>query len=125
VIFQMPYLQHTFDYYYPGQAYQAIEGVWTNDGRSAESVARDMAQLTVGLQTVWLVSSETEQWDARQLVQQWLSEQATLVQEASFVRVQVAQYRFGPEPSAPSLAPSFVATELKHTIFLPLVLCAN
>jgi hypothetical protein len=127
VIFQMPYLQHTFDYYYPGESYQAIEGLWTNDGRSAEGVARDMARLTADLQTVWLVLSEAEQWDDRQLVQQWLSTQATLVQEASFARVKVAQYRFGPAPADPLeiSPPPQSSMELDHTIFLPLVVCSG
>ena len=57
-----------------------------------DAVGRLTADITAGSKTIWFIASEVHLWDERGLTQAWLSEQATLVEEAAFVRVGV--YRF-------------------------------
>jgi len=95
IMFQMPYLQYTFGYYYPYK-YQLIEGLWTNDGKTEQVVATNMRRLTANLSELWLVVSEEEQWDRRRMVRAWLDENAALVEETHFTRVDVYRYQFSP-----------------------------
>ena len=95
IMFQMPYLQYTFGYYYPYK-YQLIEGLWTNDGKTEQVVATNMRRLTANLSELWLVVSEEEQWDRRRMVRTWLDENAALVEETHFTRVDVYRYQFSP-----------------------------
>ncbi len=91
VMLQMPYLQYTFDYYFE-PPFKKLDGLWTNDGRSAAQVGAEMTQLTQNISSLWLVVAEEDQWDNRHLVRQWLDEHATLAHEAHFVGVSVFQY---------------------------------
>ncbi len=93
VIFQMPYLQHTFAYYFP-EPHQVIEGIWTNDNRDETSVAKDMLDLTAGLNEVWFVVSEEDYWDQRRLTRLWLDEHGTIITQAYFRSVEVYLYSF-------------------------------
>ncbi len=93
VMLQMPYLRYTFDYYYSGP-YRALDGLWTNDGRTAESVAAEMAAVTGGLSELWLVVSEENQWDNRHLTRSWLDSYAQVADEAHFSGVDVYRYQF-------------------------------
>lgn len=95
IMIQMPYLQYTFDYYYPYK-YQLLEGLWTNDNKAESVVATDMWRLTADLSELWLVVSEEENWDQRRLVRAWLDKNAALVEENHFTRVDVYYYQFGP-----------------------------
>lgn len=95
VMIQMPYLQHTWDYYYP-YPYQFIEGLWTNDGQSEAAVETAMQQQTAALVDLWLVVSEEETWDQRRLVRSWLDQNAELVDQANFQRVALYHYRLRP-----------------------------
>lgn len=95
IMVQMPYLRHTLDYYYPAN-YSFIEGVWTNGGQPQEDVARHMVALTANLSDVWLVVSEEDTWDNRHLVRGWLGENATLVDQAHFTRVELYHYQLRP-----------------------------
>ena len=92
VMFQMPYLQHTFDYYF-AEPYRPLDGLWTNDQRDPEQVAQEMTQLTAGLGQLWLVVSEEAYWDRRHLVRDWLNRHGTVVDDAHFVGVDVYLYR--------------------------------
>ncbi len=91
VMIQMPYLQHTFDYYFDGD-YRLLEGVWTNDDRPADEVDREMQTQLKEVETLWLVVSEEDYWDSRQLTRKWLDENAILQDEKHFVGVDVYKY---------------------------------
>ena len=91
VMLQMPYLQYTFDYYFE-PPFKKLDGLWTNDGRSAAQVGAEMTQLTQGVPSLWLVVAEEDQWDNRHLVRKWLNDHATLTREGHFVGVSVYQY---------------------------------
>lgn len=95
IMIQMPYLQYTLDYYYP-YPYQFIGGLWTNDGKSEATVETTMQQQTAALADLWLVISEEETWDQRRLVRSWLDQNAELVDQASFRRVDLYHYRLQP-----------------------------
>jgi mannosyltransferase len=95
IALQIPYLVKTFDYYYPYE-YTFIEGLWTNDGKTAEEVHAGMERLTADIADLWLVVSEESMWDNRQLMRSWLNDHAFLVSEAHFTRVSVYYYKLRP-----------------------------
>ncbi|MFQ5578611.1 MAG: hypothetical protein ACE5G8_16660, partial [Anaerolineae bacterium] len=82
IMFQMPYLQRTFDYYFQ-QPFRPLQGAWTNDGRDPASVAAEMRRKTGAAATLWLVVAEEDYWDSRHLTRQWLSEHAVLTGPAA------------------------------------------
>ncbi|MGC8878958.1 MAG: hypothetical protein ACP5R2_07025, partial [Anaerolineae bacterium] len=92
IMFQVPYARYTFDYYFP-QTHPTLEGPWTNDGKSAESVAQLLRETTQGYTTLWLVVSESWLWDERDLTRAWLREHAELLATSSFARVEVYHYQ--------------------------------
>jgi len=92
IMFQMPYVRHTFDYYFDAD-YVALEGPWTNDDKSVESAASLMAS-SVGEHTdVWLVVSEEWLWDSRGLTRAWLNTHGRSVESARFALVDVYHYQ--------------------------------
>jgi hypothetical protein len=91
IMFQMPYVQYTFDYYFP-TAYQPLEGLWTNDEREPDTIDQDLINRTIGVNHLWLVVSEEAQWDERGLVRQWLDQEGRLIDEAHFTRVDLYYY---------------------------------
>lgn len=95
IMVQMPYLQFTLRYYYPG-SYKILEGLWTNNGKSEAEVDTEMTALTADLSDLWLIVSEEEAWDKRYLTRTWLDAHAHLVDQAHFVRVDVYHYQFQP-----------------------------
>jgi len=95
IMIQMPYLQHTFDYYYRGD-YTLLEGLWTNNGKTEATVDAEMTALTADLSELWLVVSEEESWDSRRLTRAWLDAHAELVDQAHFMRVDLYHYQFRP-----------------------------
>ncbi len=92
VMIQMPYLQYTFDYYYP-QPYHLLEGVWTNDNRPETEVDGEMTSKLKGALQLWLVVSEEDYWDSRHLTRNWLNQNALLLDEAHFTGVDVYKYQ--------------------------------
>jgi 4-amino-4-deoxy-L-arabinose transferase-like glycosyltransferase len=117
ILFQIPYGRYSYEYYARqrpgmplkggayriflpsvggngGASYRWAEGLYTNDGMGPSEVDRHMSEITAGSQSVWLVATEVEMWDERGLVQGWLDEHATLMEEAEFVRVTVYRYQF-------------------------------
>ena len=81
-----------------GTAYGLGGGLWTNDGAPDEvtfaRVEAEMAQMTQGVDEVWLLLSEPEMWDARRLTDAWLNSHAVLAETAHFHGAQVRRYRF-------------------------------
>lgn len=98
VMFQIPYLQATFDYYAPELAYRAAEGPYTNWGNPAEETGAYLASVTEGYDRVWLVLSEVPMWDARGLTLTWFQDHARPLREATLNRVQVIQWELNHEP---------------------------
>jgi uncharacterized membrane protein len=92
ILFQMPYVRHTFDYYFGGD-YVALDGPWTNEDRAEEQVAEEMGRLVQSYRDVWLVASESWLWDSRDLARAWFTQHAQLVESAHFVLVDVYHYR--------------------------------
>ncbi len=95
IMIHIPYLQHTFNYYYP-LPYTFIEGLWSNGDRPPAEVSAEMARKLAGVDDLWLVTSEEGLWDSRGLVKAWLNENAHLLDEAGFLRVNVYHYRLIP-----------------------------
>lgn len=100
LLFQIPHIRYTFDYYFGPTDYLWADGLYTNhrtaEGgyRLSEEAAGRWTALVVGDHTrVWLVASEVEMWDERNLVQGWLEEMFTRADEAHFTRVDVYQYQ--------------------------------
>lgn len=93
IVFQIPYLQATFDYYAPGSSYQAAEGPYTNWGNPPEEIAAYMQGATAGHPRVWLVLSEATMWDTRGLTVAWFQEHAQLQKRTLFHRVEVSEWR--------------------------------
>lgn len=91
IMFQMPYVRHTFDYYFEGD-YIALEGPWTNQGIAETQVEGVMAGLLEDYPEVWLVASESRLWDSRGLTQTWLDQNGRLIESASFALVDVYHY---------------------------------
>ncbi len=98
VVFQIPHVQHTFDYYFR-QPYQAMSGPYTNfpgnvDGyqSSDETVLAQIQPMFTGQHTVWLVSSEAAMWDARNLLQRWLEANGRATFHEEYAQVQVTRY---------------------------------
>ena len=99
IVFQIPYIQYNFDYYFR-QPHQSIEGPYTNypggnNGgyqESEESVNQLVTALLAGRHGVWLVASEVEMWDRRDLLRRWLNAHGQITQQASFAQVQIAHY---------------------------------
>ncbi len=98
VVFQIPHVQHTFDYYFR-QPYQALGGPYTNypgdfNGyqSSDDAVLAQIGPMFADQHTVWLVSSEAAMWDARNLLQRWLEMNGTITFRAEYPQVQVTRY---------------------------------
>ena len=99
LVFQIPYIQTTFDYYYH-QPYASIAGPYTNhpgnnDGYqdSEAAIFAQLDQVFAGKTGVWLIASEVAMWDQRNLLQRWLDAHGTLTQENVFAQVTVTHYQ--------------------------------
>ena len=93
VIFQIPYVRYTFDYYYH-KPYDWAEGLFTNYGMSDADVDTQMRAMTAGRKTVWLVASEMTMWDSHLQVWHWLESRARRQDAAEFAQVIVYRYEF-------------------------------
>jgi 4-amino-4-deoxy-L-arabinose transferase-like glycosyltransferase len=108
LILQIPHQQWAWQYYTGDNSFDLFdegtarlghwsEGLWTNGGQpDAEAAAQvddQLRTLTAGSREVWLLSSETEMWDARHLVQAWLESHGELIEQADFHGVQARHYR--------------------------------
>jgi mannosyltransferase len=102
VVFQIPHVQYTFDYYFR-RPYQAMSGPYTNftgdiNGyqSSDETVLAQIQPMFADQHTVWLVSSEAAMWDARNLLQRWLEANGRATFREDYVQVQVTRYELNP-----------------------------
>ena len=91
VIFQIPHVRYTFDYYYP-HPYEWAEGLFTNYGMSDAEVDAKMRTIVAGRKTVWLVASEMTMWDSRLQVWRWLETHLRRADTAEFAQVTVYRY---------------------------------
>jgi uncharacterized membrane protein len=91
VIFLMPYVRHTFEYYYRDD-YHPADGPCTNNGMSESELEAILAQMTEGHRGIWLMASEAELWDERGLVKAWLDGNGELVDGKEFARVRLYRY---------------------------------
>lgn len=94
ILFLIPYVRYTFEYYY-GPSDPWIDAPYTNYSASPTEVDRRMREVVRGQKEVWLVSSESELWDERGLVQEWLESNGHRTDERAFVRVRVTHYVLG------------------------------
>ncbi|HEY76276.1 MAG TPA: hypothetical protein G4O00_08865 [Thermoflexia bacterium] len=99
LIFQIPHIRYTFDYYFGPAVYSWADGPYTNyrssDGEyqvDEGQVAYWMALTVRGRERVWFVASEVEMWDERNLVWEWLEANGERVEEAHFLWVDVYLY---------------------------------
>jgi hypothetical protein len=100
LIFQIPHIRYTFDYYFGPTDYLWADGLYTNHRAeggtyrlSEEAAGRWMALIVGNRARVWLVASEVEMWDERNLVQGWLERTFVRADEAHFTRIGVYGYR--------------------------------
>ena len=93
VIFQIPYVRYTFDYYHP-QSYDWADGIFTNYGMSDAEVDAQMRAMVAGRKTVWLVASEMEMWDQHLQVWKWLEAHGRRTTPVEFVQVTLYRYEF-------------------------------
>jgi mannosyltransferase len=91
ILFLVPHVRHTFEYYY-GPADPWVASPSTNDGAAPDEVGRRLGTAIDEAETVWLVLSESELWDERGLVVDWLESHGHRTDEAAFARVSVALY---------------------------------
>jgi 4-amino-4-deoxy-L-arabinose transferase-like glycosyltransferase len=98
LVFQIPYIQTTFDYYYH-QPYASIAGPYTNyPGSNAgyqdseATVFAQLDQMFAGKTSVWLIASEVTLWDQRNLLQRWLDAHGAPTQQDVFAQVIVTRY---------------------------------
>lgn len=92
VLFQIPYLRHTYEYY-AGPLKVAVDGRFTNGGSTPEQVADEMAAAVDDAPAVWLVLSEESMWDTRGLVRQWLDSHGQRTDGQQFERVEVTRFQ--------------------------------
>jgi len=94
MLFQIPYGQFTFDYYFE-PAFRVVEGPFTNyPDRAPESFEAEIANALRGQRSVWLVATEVEMWDSRRLLEDWLDRHGRVTDRAAFTRVSLARYEF-------------------------------
>ncbi len=91
LLFLIPYIEKTFRRYY-GDGLQGLEAPYTNSGMTDGELSARMEGLAKGHDTLWLISSESDLWDRRCLVQGWLEEYGALTDRAEFARVNVYRY---------------------------------
>ncbi len=78
ILFQIPYLQHSFDYYAPETDYVPIEGPYTNQGATPQEVGVFLQRATAGHSVVWLLLSEIPMWDQRNMTLDWFAARGEL-----------------------------------------------
>jgi len=93
VIFQIPYVRYTFNYYHPGP-YDWADGLYTNYGMSDAEVDTQMRAIVAGRKTVWLVASEMEMWDSHLQVWKWLEAHGRRTDRVEFAQVTLYRYEF-------------------------------
>ncbi len=105
LLFQIPYNHFVFDYYYEPPLAPWLEAPYTNwrteDGEYLVGEAQldgQMRELLRGVHAVWLIYSEANLYDERELVRHWLDLHAHLDRVQSFHGVTVYHYTFDSPP---------------------------
>ncbi len=108
LILQIPHNHHSFRYYSAEDSEQRfvdstrrlspwLPGVFTNHHRNEEIAWREVSsyldQTTIGYDGVWVIYSEAQIWDNRQLLNRWLQENGTLEQSEDYRIAEVRYYR--------------------------------
>lgn len=108
LILQIPHQEWSFRYYSsrfepdPFAGSDARLGRWvggpyTNygepDDEARAAVDSQLSSATAGAHTVWVMLSEAEMWDSRRLLDAWLAQHGTLVEQRNFPGVQVQRYQ--------------------------------
>ncbi|MEX1018217.1 MAG: hypothetical protein WDZ49_01085 [Litorilinea sp.] len=108
LMLQIPHLAWAYGYYTSDQSPRPftasdarlghwIGGLWTNhdwpDDVAWNDVQAQMAQYTANDATFWLLRSEPEMWDSRNLLDRWLEANAELLDRADFAGVEARHYR--------------------------------
>jgi uncharacterized membrane protein len=111
LILQIPHMEYAYRYYtgdFGARPFDGSEarlgpwmgGLWTNHGwpddAARQEVDRQMQTQTAGYTDVWVLRSEVEMWDQRHLMDEWLEQHGTRLEQAEFHGVQVRRYRLGP-----------------------------
>jgi len=96
ILFQIPYLQATFDYYAPELEYRVAEGPYTNWDNPPAEVDDHLHRTTAGYRRVWLILSEAPMWDARGLTVDWFQTHGRLLEQVTLNRVQVTKWELDP-----------------------------
>ncbi|MBN1249081.1 MAG: glycosyltransferase family 39 protein [Anaerolineae bacterium] len=103
LVFQIPYNHHVFNFYATDGLGAWVEAPYTN-WREADSsyrvdsdmVGRQMRGLVAGYDRIWLIYSEYQLWDERELVKSWLRENYDLAQQVDFHGVSLLLFRRPP-----------------------------
>lgn len=108
LILQIPHTEFSYRYYSSTLDHAPFEGsterlghwtggLWTNNGHSDEQaraeVDQQMQVITAGFETVWVLRSEVEMWDQRQLMDKWLDSNSEDVDYWHYHGSQVRRYR--------------------------------
>jgi hypothetical protein len=108
LILQTPHLEVAYRYYSGDQGTDPFWGsderlgrysgaIWTNNGldddEAREQVDQEMREVTAGASDIWIMLSEAETWDKRQLMLEWLDDRATLINDIRYHGAQVRHYR--------------------------------
>ncbi len=93
VLLHLGYLIHAYLYYAPDARPYLREAPAPGLQGTLTSVGADIISRVGPARDVWLVESESEMWDPRGLVRQWLEQYAQVVEEQTFVGVRVTHFR--------------------------------
>ncbi len=93
IVFQIPYLQATFDYYAPNLDYRPVEGPYTNRGESAADIDAYLHTAIGSRPRAWLVLSEAPMWDERGLTLDWFQTHGRPLDKATLNRVEVIHWQ--------------------------------
>ena len=108
LIFHIPHLEYAYRYYSgkalanpfadsDGRLGWSADGLWTNyslDQRDAmQNVDAEMRALTAGAEDIFIMRSEVELWDTRDLMKRWLGQHGERIESVDFRGVQVIHYR--------------------------------
>ncbi len=95
LLFQMPYNRIVYEYYAGAQTL-GIDGRYTNSGSTEAQVDDELRRAVGDAPAVWLLASEEQMWDQRQLTRQWLETHGEITDQQDFARVQVVRYALAP-----------------------------
>ena len=93
VLLHLGYLIHAYLYYAPEARPHLRQAPAPGLQGTLASVGADIISRVGPARDVWLVESESEMWDPRGLVRQWLEQNARVVEDRTFVGVRVTHFR--------------------------------